>query len=148
MTRTVYLVDHDFPPTEDDLAAAALAGAAEVICGMPEALARAGIDSFGYHEIAEPPAPDPSAEPVPMWRVRVILAMDGIEDAVDAAVSGLPDSDQTRGIKARWMGRSPAPNFVPGSDLVQGMVATLGPTLGLDQAAVDSILARARALTE
>lgn len=55
--RTVYIVDHPYPPTSGDLAAAASAGAAEVICGIPPALAREGVSTFGYHEIADPDAP-------------------------------------------------------------------------------------------
>jgi hypothetical protein len=72
--RTVYLVDHDLPPTEEDLAAATSAGAAEVICGIPEALADAGIDTFGYHEIADPAPVVPQS--VSMRQARLAL-LDG-----------------------------------------------------------------------
>lgn len=136
--RKLFIVDHDFPPTSEDLAAAATAGATEIICGIPPALADLGITTFGYHEVAPPPAPPPPE--VPMWRVRVILAQDGKLDAVDAAVATLPQETQER-----WKS---APNFVLASPLVQGLVAALGPSLGLDQAAVEDILTRAVALPD
>lgn len=136
--RKVYLVNHAFPPTPEDLAAAALAGAGEVICGLPPALAAAGVDGYGYHEIDDAPAVVP--DQVDLWRVRVILAEDGILDDVDAAIAGQPQP-----IQERWRG---APKFVRSSPLVQGLIEALGPTLGLDAEAVDAILVRAAALAE
>lgn len=64
--RIVFLVDHGFPPTPDDMAAAAAVGAPEVICGIPPALAALGIASFGRHEIEEAPraSAGPSADQV------------------------------------------------------------------------------------
>lgn len=57
--RKVYIVDHDEPGTDEDVSAATDAGASEIICGIPPALAQLGISTFGYHEIADPDAPTP-----------------------------------------------------------------------------------------
>lgn len=81
----------------------------------------------------------PPAE-VAMWRVRVVLAEDGILGDVDAAVSTLPAT-----IQERWRG---APNFVRSSPLVLSMIEELGSTLGLTAEAVDDIVTRAAALAE
>jgi hypothetical protein len=45
--RKIYVVDREHPPTEEDLSAAAGAGAPEVICGIPSSLTAQGINIFG-----------------------------------------------------------------------------------------------------
>jgi hypothetical protein len=90
--RKVFLLDHDFPPTEEDITAATDAGAAEVICGIPEALAALGIDSFGYHEIADPTPPVPQV--VSMRQAQLALFGAGRLDAVEAAVAAADKATQ------------------------------------------------------
>lgn len=52
--RKIYIVDHEWPPTTEDLAAAEAAGATEVLCGGGSALARLGVATFGFHELSPP----------------------------------------------------------------------------------------------
>lgn len=55
--RKLYVVDHAWPPTQADLAAAAAAGATETHCGLSPALQALGVSTFGYHVVGrETPA--------------------------------------------------------------------------------------------
>jgi hypothetical protein len=130
--RKVFLLDHDFPPTEEDITAATDAGAAEVICGIPEALAALGIDSFGYHEIADPPAPP--IEPVSMRQAQLALLAAGRLDAVEAAIAGANKATQI------WWATSPM--LSRDNDVLKAVQLALG----WSEEDVDALFAAARAL--
>jgi hypothetical protein len=118
--RTIFIVDHPLPPTEGDLAAAADAGASEVFCGIPAALADLGISTFGYHEIADPPAPVPQL----IEMRKAVLEMDATEfgegtllEATEALVAASPRAVQLEWARATHLSRT--------RDVVIGMQAAL-----------------------
>lgn len=50
--RKLWVVDHPYPPTAEDISAAAASGAAEIVCSpIPPRLAAQGVGTAGYHEI-------------------------------------------------------------------------------------------------
>lgn len=123
--RKVFLVDHDFPPTEADMAAAAAAGAAEVVCGIPEALARDGVASFGYHELPDPPAAVPDSVEMRKAQLEMLAtpwpaagAGASLLDAVEALVGQSPRAIQIEWAKADRIHRR--------RDLVVAMQAGFG----------------------
>jgi hypothetical protein len=130
--RTVYLVDHDLPPTEEDLAAATSAGAAEVICGIPEALADAGIDTFGYHEIADPAPVVPQS--VSMRQARLALLDGGLLDTVQAYIDSTPKATQIEWDYATDIWRS------------RDLVSSIGVSLGLTSDQIDALFIAAASI--
>jgi hypothetical protein len=130
--RKVFLLDHEFPPTEADIAAATNAGAAEVICGIPEALATLGIDSFGYHEIADPGPVVPAS--VSMRQARLALLGAGLLDTVQAYIDSAPKATQIEWNYATDIWRS------------RDLVSSIGGSLGLTSDQIDALFIAAAAI--
>ncbi len=128
--RKVFLVNHDRPATDADLSAAAGYGAAEVICGIPDALARAGISTFGYHEITETPA---IPQAVSMRQARLALLNAGLLSSVKTAVAA---NDATE----VWWDTSLV------VERTNSVLASVQATLGLSDAQVDALFMAAAAL--
>lgn len=137
--RKLFLVDHDFPPTPDDLTAASDAGATEVVCGIPPALSAEGITTFGYHEITDPVVVPTSvsmrqarlellATPSPAGGGQTLL------DVVGAYIATQPQATQIEWDYASdiWRDR----------DLVVG----IGAALGLTDAQIDGLFIAAAAI--
>ena len=106
------------------------------------------VDETEATPTAEPgePIDPPLPNEIAMWRIRAVLAYDGVEDSLDAAVEALPDTADNRRIKSMWR-RGGAPNFVRDSERVAGMVAAFsGEPLNLTWEMVDDWRARAHAL--
>lgn len=137
--RKIFIVDHDFPPTADDLIAATIVGAAEVVCGIPPTLAAEGIDTFGYHEVVDPTVVPAS---VSMRQARLELLATpspagGGQTLLDVVAGYIATQPQATQIEWNY-----ATDIWRDRDLVIG----IGAALGLTDAQIDALFIAAAAI--
>lgn len=129
--RKIY-VAASFPPSEADLAAAADAGATEVVSGIPESLAAQGVTTFGYHEIADPAPVVPQS--VSMRQARLALLDGGLLDTVQAYIDSAPKATQIEWDYATDIWRT------------RDLVNSIGGALGLTSDQIDALFISAAAI--
>lgn len=106
--RKVYLIEFG-PPTPEDFAEAHALGAAEIIVGIPEALADIGITTYGFHEVPQNEEP---RRTLPKSVVQDRLYTAGKFDAAWALVTSDPY------MFARWVAPNHPNVYADDSDLL------------------------------
>jgi hypothetical protein len=85
--RRLWITDRPYPADAATIAAAAAAGATEIVHGVPPTLAALGIDTLGLHQLPDPePAPDPRA--ALLDRISQATMLDEIREIVADAIGG------------------------------------------------------------